>query len=639
MHIRTWAIAIGASFCLSTSFISPHRARATCPSPVLGQTATTSEADLAIENILEFRTQWPLILGYGLGVGAIAVVLLQYRARCRWRRVDSARRAFMAFREKPGVKNVMSILDFEEYRTQYFTDPLTGEIKSFQATDARLRRSLREHDAMVKIKAALQTLEKTHGLYYNTPDGNQEFIDLETCRHYRDNEFPIEVTLRDWFDAFLMGLEDIEAMIQGGLFTARDIKPFICYWIQVMADRTVRRKGGASFYDPLFYYIHHSGYSGVESLFERYSYKVLPPPYAYHDFGKDDEVEGLSFANNTFYRALCCAKASMLVYEDEDYMADIATLWLKNKLLDAYRQQPDEQFLAGVIHAWQAERSPVSIDILAYFKAFEIKETDTQAFIFQKGANIILVFRGTEKFEDWKTNLSLTLQRFRTEAPQKSVPASSPTPIGKVHQGFFNAFKSIEGDIMDTLKDWECRDQPSPFGSPDTPSNSPTPRPDRPNIWVTGHSLGGALAALAAVSLKCQGFNVAGLYTFGQPRVGDWSFGSAAMNTLTHPHSIPVERYANNNDIVPLIPPGFVPWQPTRIYGHFGHFRYFDSSGTLQRHSFLGQRLADRAWGFLSALVRTGPDAVSDHFMEFYIANLQNAIALERERLKMKQSE
>lgn len=670
MRHRLWAIAIGLGLCISRGGGIPHKAIATTPfhpiaNPSLALSATEASsarndaihlgeanaviashdaADFAVENILEFRTRWPLILGYVLGIGAIAVALQQYRARCRWRRVECARQAFLAFQSKPEVQNVMSILDFEEYRTQYFTDLITGEIKSFQATDARLRRSLREHDAMVKIKIALQSIEKNHGLTYTTPTGKPESIDLEICRQYKDNEFPIEITLRDWFDVFLMGLEEIEAMIQGGLFTARDVKPFIFYWIQVIADRTVRRKGGASFYDSLFYYIHYSGYSGVEALFERYSYKVLPPPYTPHDFDKDAEVKALTFANNTLYRALCCAKASMLVYEDDRYMADIATLWLKDTPTYDYRRESNEQFLAGIIHEWQAERSPILVNLQTRFKAFEIKETDTQAFLFRNDLDIILVFRGTEKFEDWKTNLSLTLQRFRADAPQKSVPESSPTPVGKVHRGFFNALKSIEDDIIDTLKEWEQQIQPAKSqseqsGQPSNPSSLSAPHQERPKIWVTGHSLGGALAALAAVSLKCRGFNIAGLYTFGQPRVGDWAFSKAALDTLNHPHPIPVERYANNNDIVPLIPPGFVPWQPTRVYGHFGQFRYFDSRGKLQPKSFLGQRLADRVWGFFSALLTTGPDAVSDHFMEFYIANLQRAIAKEREHVKTQDSD
>lgn len=41
---------------------------------------------------------------------------------------------------------------------------------------------------------------------------------------------------------------------------------------------------------------------------------------------------------------------------------------------------------------------------------------------------------------------------------------------------------------------------------------------------VTGHSLGGALAILAAADIKSVGHKVDEVYTFGQPRVGNVAF-------------------------------------------------------------------------------------------------------------------
>lgn len=638
MRIRKWAIAVGVLLCLSSTFTPARRVVATrtllTVEKDIAASATKPESgsrsDLSVENTLRFQTHWPRVTFFFLGLGAIALGLQQYRSRCRWRRVDYARKVVMEFKQQPSVQNVMSILDFEEYRTQYYSDPLTGHVQSFEATDARLRRSLREHGAMVKIKAALLTGKHNHGLYYNELMGEQKLINVDVCKQYEEIEFPTEVTLRNWFDEFLTGLENIEAMIQGGLFTARDVKPFILYWIQLMADRTVRRKGGASFYDPLFYYIHHSGYTGVETLFERFGYKVLPPPYTKRDFEQDPEFEQISFDKSDIYRALCCAKASMLVYADNSYMSDIVELWLRADDDYNYHQQSNEQFLAGVIQDWQNEQNIEQIDLRQYFKSFEHRETDTQAFLFRKREHIILVFRGTEKFQDWQTNLSLSLSKFLSAPPNKS--STKEISLGKAHRGFLKALKSIEADVVETLDLWGARSIPSTEIDSDD-------QVEPPKLWITGHSLGGALAALAAVSLKCQDFNVAGLYTFGQPRVGDWAFIRSAMNRLNQPKPIPVKRYANNNDIVPLIPPGFVPWQPTRLYGHFGHFQYFDSGGNLQKNTFLGQRIPDRLWGFLSALLTTGPDAVSDHFMEFYIANLQKALALEKEELELKKEE
>lgn len=44
------------------------------------------------------------------------------------------------------------------------------------------------------------------------------------------------------------------------------------------------------------------------------------------------------------------------------------------------------------------------------------------------------------------------------------------------------------------------------------------------SLWLTGHSLGGAMATLAAAWLAERKIPFSGAYTFGQPRVGDDNF-------------------------------------------------------------------------------------------------------------------
>ena len=63
-------------------------------------------------------------------------------------------------------------------------------------------------------------------------------------------------------------------------------------------------------------------------------------------------------------------------------------------------------------------------------------------------------------------------------------------------------------------------------------------------VFITGHSLGGALATLAAANLS--GRSLATCYTFGAPRVGDKRF-SDCLRT-------PVYRVVNPLDTVPLVP-------------------------------------------------------------------------------------
>ncbi|MBW4477336.1 MAG: 50S ribosome-binding GTPase [Tolypothrix brevis GSE-NOS-MK-07-07A] len=70
-------------------------------------------------------------------------------------------------------------------------------------------------------------------------------------------------------------------------------------------------------------------------------------------------------------------------------------------------------------------------------------------------------------------------------------------------------------------------------------------------ICLTGHSLGGALATLAAYRLRKQGFSIPiSIYTFGAPRVGDSAFASKYEDSkVLH------FRIENKNDIVPHLPP------------------------------------------------------------------------------------
>ena len=122
-------------------------------------------------------------------------------------------------------------------------------------------------------------------------------------------------------------------------------------------------------------------------------------------------------------------------------------------------------------------------------------DTDTQGFVAVRRAGDevdmgVVSFRGTENEQDWKTNLRCSL------TPVDSPQAEGRVATGKVHQGFLEAFRSVRGQVDRYL--------PCAVGLP---------------VFITGHSLGGALATLGAAHLS--GWGLAACYTFGAPRVGD----------------------------------------------------------------------------------------------------------------------
>ncbi len=144
--------------------------------------------------------------------------------------------------------------------------------------------------------------------------------------------------------------------------------------------------------------------------------------------------------------------------------------------------------------------------------------TDTQGYVAVRrpadGPGMaVLAFRGTQQVKDWMTNL---------DAVTTPVSSSGGEQLGKVHKGFNEAFLSVSDRIDELLK-----------GDEDLP------------LFITGHSLGGALATLA--TWYRSGESLAACYTFGAPRVGD----AGLMDRFR----TPIYRIVNGIDPVPFVPP------------------------------------------------------------------------------------
>ena len=93
--------------------------------------------------------------------------------------------------------------------------------------------------------------------------------------------------------------------------------------------------------------------------------------------------------------------------------------------------------------------------------------------------------------------------------------------------------------------------------------------PARKTLYLTGHSLGGALATIAACELLAE-FPITGIYTFGQPRVGD----AVTAAFIRYHYPTGYHRFVFDDDIVPRVPPG---------YTHVGRLYHFDANGFVQR--------------------------------------------------------
>jgi hypothetical protein len=215
-------------------------------------------------------------------------------------------------------------------------------------------------------------------------------------------------------------------------------------------------------------------------------------------------------------------------------------------------------------------------------KTFVYKPKDMNAYLAlsTKHKLAVLAFKGTKPSE-WPTvQVDLDFKYYHTKN-------------GVFHKGFYEAFKAMEKPINRALG--SVRDLP---------------------IYITGHSLGGALATVAAMNLT-ETDRVAACYTFGAPRICD-------LKTIIKFYKIPVYRVVHADDVVPSLPP------PSMFggYAQIGDLRYITDNFELIPGS---AAVWLRLWLQIKSLILVRCKTyIEDHMIGFYSKILQK-IAEERE--------
>lgn len=117
----------------------------------------------------------------------------------------------------------------------------------------------------------------------------------------------------------------------------------------------------------------------------------------------------------------------------------------------------------------------------------------------------------------------------------------------KAEHGFHSVWHEIDTKVIDALSDIGC----VPGGDP---------------LFITGHSLGAAVATVASLELKVMGFDVRASYLFESPRVGNFEFATFFDSLF---NGKDVWRITHGADPCPDVPAGF-------DYTHTGQEVYFD---------------------------------------------------------------
>ena len=151
-----------------------------------------------------------------------------------------------------------------------------------------------------------------------------------------------------------------------------------------------------------------------------------------------------------------------------------------------------------------------------------ISIADTEAMVAETDKFVVVAFRGTSSRAQLMTDMQARLNVARVAVDGRCV---------RVHAGFYAAFRKIEAKLREVL----------------------TAQDEAKAVYLTGHSLGGALALVAAAAFGGNdklGDRIAAVYTFGAPRVG----GADFPNLVKAPHY----RVVNSGDVVPLVPPNWL---------------------------------------------------------------------------------
>lgn len=211
---------------------------------------------------------------------------------------------------------------------------------------------------------------------------------------------------------------------------------------------------------------------------------------------------------------------------------------------------------------------------------------DTQAVVMSNEKLLVVAFRGSESSSDGKFSpVKVIYDWLLTDFNFFKRTVFSWGWGVRVHYGFYKAlnivYKQLKADILEQLSGTKKK------------------------LWITGHSLGGGIAPLAAFRLNKDNIDIQGIYTYGAPRVGNKKFAS-----LFHEKFPDAQRWVNDKDLVTKLPFKFMKYvhynKPNNIYAD-GHIVKQDTE-----FKGVGKATSHKPIKYLQALYDVLPDYVKD---------------------------
>ncbi len=209
-----------------------------------------------------------------------------------------------------------------------------------------------------------------------------------------------------------------------------------------------------------------------------------------------------------------------------------------------------------------------------FISVFSANKNSAQAALIEHEQYLCFAFRGTDEISDWLDNINA----FSTQAL-----------FGSFHRGFWHSLM----DVWQTLYD-QCEQLKKQKKRP---------------IFFTGHSLGGAMATIAAAHFIHQDKPFTSVYTFGQPR----ALTRETAQLFNMECKSRFFRFHNNNDLVTRVPARLMG------YSHIGSYLYISEEKTIHTEPGFWFRFIDYIDGAVNAAVEKGIDGIEDHSMDRYL--------------------
>ncbi|MFT3805517.1 lipase family protein [Arenimonas sp.] len=204
------------------------------------------------------------------------------------------------------------------------------------------------------------------------------------------------------------------------------------------------------------------------------------------------------------------------------------------------------------------------------------------------GHDAVLAFRGTQVFKpgDSLSKFGEVASDYWTDGRFAKRAAHGG---GWMHGGFADS----ADELIDALLDTDLLASPRRW-------------------WIAGHSLGGALALLAASRLREEAEQrIAAVLSFGQPKVGDATFVSRL-------EELPVYRIVHGCDVVPTLPPAAFG------FAHTSREHVIDAARRADYPRAVFNHIADYAQRWRQGLGALTPLALLDHAPIYYATHCYN---------------